>query len=121
MTTPESRAALNRRLNGYLQQIPDDDLKSFFRRHYKNRLFEPFAKGKPPYGPRPAPRRRPRDDEKLLPQQGLGGRAEGSSARRERTILQTILNYPQLLHDFHEEIERLPLLAASSSICPPSR
>ncbi|MFP6688365.1 MAG: DNA primase [Alphaproteobacteria bacterium] len=112
LTTPESRAALNRRLNGYLQQIPDDDLKSFFRRHYKNRLFEPFAKGKSPYGPRPAPRRRPRDDEKLLPQQGLGGRAEGSSARRERTILQTILNYPQLLHDFHEEIERLPLLAA---------
>jgi len=112
LTTPESRAALNRRLNGYLEQIPDNDLKLFFRRHYKNRLFEPFTKSKPHSGARPAPRRRPRDDEKLLPQQGLGGRAEGSSSRRERTILQTILNFPQLLHDFHEEIERLPLLAA---------
>jgi DNA primase len=112
LTTPESRASLNRRLNGYLEQIPDDDLKFYFRRHYKNRLFEPFTKSKSQRGPRPAPRRGPRDDEKLLPQQGLGGRAEGSSARRERTILQTILNFPELLHDFHEEVERLPLLAA---------
>ena len=112
LTTPESRAALNRRLNGYLEQIPDDDLKFYFRRHYKNRLFEPFTKSQAQRGMRPAPRRGPREDEKLLPQQGLGGRAEGSSARRERTILQTILNFPELLHDFHEEIERLPLLAA---------
>jgi len=112
LTTPESRAALNRRLNGYLEQIPDDDLKFYFRRHYKNRLFEPFTKSKSQRGPRPAPRRGPRDDEKLLPQHGLGGRAEGSSARRERTILQTILNFPELLLDFHEEIARLPLLAA---------
>ncbi|MDA0229325.1 MAG: DNA primase [Proteobacteria bacterium] len=112
LTTPESRAALNRRLNGYLEQIPDDDLKFYFRRHYKNRLFEPFTKSKSQRGPRPAPRRGPRDDEKILPQHGLGGRAEGSSARRERTILQTILNFPELLNDFHEEIERLPLLAA---------
>ena len=112
LTTPESRAALNRRLNGYLEQIPDDDLKFYFRRHYKNRLFEPFTKSKSQRGPRPAPRRGPRDDEKLLPQHGLGGRAEGNSARRERTILQTILNFPELLHDFHEEIARLPLLAA---------
>ena len=112
LMTPESRAALNRRLNGYLEKIPDDDLKFYFRRHYKNRLFEPFTKSQAPRRMRPALRRGPREDEKLLPQQGLGGRAEGSSARRERTILQTILNFPELLHDFHEEIERLPLLAA---------
>ena len=112
LMTPESRAALNRRLNGYLEKIPDDDLKFYFRRHYKNRLFEPFTKSQAPRRMRPALRRGPREDKKLLPQQGLGGRAEGSSARRERTILQTILNFPELLHDFHEEIERLPLLAA---------
>mgnify|MGYP001385991926 CR=1 FL=1 len=112
LMTPESRAALNRRLNGYLEQIPDDDLKFYFRRHYKNRLFEPFTKSQAQRGMRPALRRGPREDEKLLPQQGLGGRAEGNSARRERTILQTILNFPELLHGFHEEIERLPLLAA---------
>ena len=112
LATPESRAALNRRLSRYLEQIPDDDLKFYFRRHYKNRLFEPFARGKLRRGPRAELGRRPRDDEKLLPQHGLGGRAEGNSARRERTILQTILNYPALLHEFHEEIERLPLLSA---------
>jgi DNA primase len=112
LATPESRAALNRRLNLYLEQIPDDDLKFYFRRHYKNRLFEPFAKGKSRQAPRLDARRRPRDDEKLLPQQGLGERADGNSAHRERTILQTILNFPALLIEFHEEIGRLPLLAA---------
>ncbi|MDP6475126.1 MAG: DNA primase [Alphaproteobacteria bacterium] len=112
LATPESRAALNRRLNLYLEQIPDDDLKFYFRRHYKNRLFEPFVKSHLKRGPRLEPRRRPRDDEKLLPQHGLGKRGEGNSARRERTILQTILNFPALLIEFHEEIERLPLLAA---------
>ena len=112
VTTPESRAALNRRLNQYLAQIPDDDLKSFFRSHYRGRLFEPRARGKWGPGPRAAPRLRPREDEKVLPQHGLGGRAEGDSARRERTILQTVVNCPELLHEFHEEIERLPLLSA---------
>ncbi len=112
LATPESRAALNRRLNLYLEQIPDDDLKFYFRRHYKNRLFEPFTKSNLKRGPRLEPRRRPRDDEKVLPQHGLGERGEGNSARRERTILQTILNFPALLIEFHEEIERLPLLAA---------
>ena len=34
------------------------------------------------------------------------------AARRERTILQTVVNFPELLDEFHEEIERLPLLSA---------
>ena len=112
LATPESRAALNSRLNQYIGQIPDDDLKSFFRSHYRDRLFQFKSRGKWQPGPRPAPRRRPRDDEKLLPQHGLGGHAEGDSARRERTILQTVVNFPELLHECHEEIERLPLLSA---------
>jgi DNA primase len=111
LATPESRAALNRRLNAYLSQIPDEDLASFFRRHYRDRLFAPKMRRRWERGARPAPNRRPRDDEKLPPQLGLGGRAEGDSARRERTILQTAANFPELLHEFHEEIERLPLLA----------
>ena len=112
LTTPESRAALNRRLNQYLGKIPDDDLKVFFRSHYRGRLFEPKSRAKWEPGPRPVLRHRSRDDKKLLPQQGLGGRAEGDSARRERTILQTVVNFPELLDEFHEEIERLPLLSA---------
>jgi len=113
LTTPESRAALKRRLDGYLDQIPDGDLKFYFRRHYKNRLFEPFTKKfTARAGPRERPAKRPPENEKLIPQQGLGGHAEGNSAQRERTILQTILNFPALLQEFHEEIERLPLLAA---------
>ena len=118
LTTPESRAALNRRLNGYLEQIPDDDLKFYFRRHYKNRLYEPFSKIRSGtragqgWGARADQPRRPRDDEKLLPQHGLGARAEGNSAQREKEILQTVLRFPPLLHEFHEEIGRLPLLAA---------
>ena len=62
--------------------------------------------------PGTARRRRLRDDKKLLPQHGLGSRAQGDSARRERTILQTVVNFPTLLHEFHEEVERLPLLSA---------
>jgi DNA primase len=112
LTTPEARAALNRRLNGYLEQIPDGDLKFYIRRHYKTRLYEPFSKIGSGRKPHRETRRRARDDEKILPQQGLGGRAEGNSAHRERAILQTILKFPELLHEFHEEIGRLPLLAA---------
>ena len=100
LATPESRAALNRRLNQYLGQIPDEDLKGFFRSHYRNRLFETKSRSKWAPGPPPVPRHRPRDDKKLLPQQGLGGRAEGDSARRERTILQTVVNFPELLRVF---------------------
>jgi DNA primase len=114
ITSPEGRAALNRRLNTYLEQIPDDDLKFYFRRHYKNRLFEPFTKIRSGFRGRPEQLlRRPRDDDKLLPQQGLGGRAEGNSGHRERAILQTILKFPALLHEFHEEIGHLPLMAAN--------
>jgi len=112
LATPESRAALNRRLNQYLAQIPDDDLKGFFRRHYRSRLFQTKSREKWDPGTRPVHHRRAQDNKKLLPQHGLGGRAEGDSARRERTILQTVVNFPELLDEFHEEIERLPLLSA---------
>ncbi|MBT3928902.1 MAG: DNA primase [Rhodospirillaceae bacterium] len=112
LSTPEARAALNRRLNDYLEQIPDGDLKFYIRRHYKTRLYEPFSKVRSGWRAPPEQPRRPRDDEKVLPQQGLGGRADGNSTHRERAILQTILKFPALLHEFHEEIGRLPLLAA---------
>ncbi len=111
LVTPESRAALKRRLDGYLKQIPDDDLKFYFRRHYKNRLFEPFTKARLRQEPQSKLPRRERDNAKV-PRQGPGAHTEGSSEHRDRTILQTILRFPALLHEFHEEIERLPLLAS---------
>lgn len=105
LESPEQRAAVNRRLGAAIERIPDRDLQFYYQRHFRVRLYEGGTRqGRPAPS---APRQRP--EAKLVPQDGLGRTPQGNAARRERTTLQTVLNFPGLVHEFHEDLARFPL------------
>lgn len=109
---PESRASLNNRLNNYVEQIVDKDLKLYFRRYYRDLLYElPNKKpGFDKYGWQAKSNRA--EMTKVRVPKSISSQKKGQSSLRERTILQTILNFPELLSEFHEELERLHFMAA---------
>ncbi len=109
---PENRASLNHRLNNYVDKIVDKDLKLYFRRYYRDLLYE-LPDKKLAFDKRG---RRTKFDwaemTKAKAPKNISSQKQNQSSLRERTILQTILNFPELLSEFHEELERLPFIVA---------
>jgi DNA primase len=106
LDTPEAKAEIGRRLDQLVQAIPDRDLRFHYQRYFRQKLNErpmaraPFRAGRPVrFDPLREPGEKPPapvDDARL----------------RERTILQILLNYPEFLIEFGDEIALLELPSA---------
>ena len=106
LETPEARAEVGRRLDTLVKQIPDRDLRFHYQRHFRQKLNDSaFAAGrtKGPRGFKPGRPDRAREPKAPLP------KAADATRERERTILQTVLNFPYLLVEFGDEIALLEI------------
>ena len=104
LETPEVRARINRQLQEQIERIPDQDLRYRYLEDYRRRLRLPWQgrrQGAPP--PAFAP--------ELPVRRGaaLGPGPHGDPQPRERTLLQTLLDFPDLLIEQRETLAVLPL------------
>ena len=104
LETPEDRARVNKQLQEQIERIPDQDLRYRYLEDYRRRLRLPWQRrtqGGPPSTPTPeSPVRRGA---------ALGPGGHGSAHVRERTLLQTLLNFPALAVEQHETLAGLHL------------
>ena len=105
LDTPEARARVSKQLRDQVQRIPDRDLQNRY-------LFEEFwprlralAKAQWP-GNRAAP---VIAEVPLSKGEALGSGERGSAQRRERALLQTLLDFPDLLIEQSEPVANLHL------------
>ena len=103
LETPEARARINRQLQEQIERIPDQDLRYRYLEDYRRRLRLPWQgrkQGGPPstFAPEPPVRRGA----------ALGPGPQGDPQPRERTLLQTLLDFPDLLIEQSEALTVLP-------------
>ena len=104
LETPEARARISRQLQEQIERIPDQDLRYRYLEDYRRRLRLPGQRRKQG-GPPPA----------LAPElpvrrgAALGPGPQGDPQPRERTLLQTLLDFPDLLIEQREALAVLPL------------
>ena len=105
LDTPEARARVGKQLKDQVQRIPDRDLQNRY-------LFEEFwprlrelAKAQWP-GKRAAP---VIAEMPLSRGEALGSGMHGTAQPRERTLLQTLLDYPALIVEQQEALARIRL------------
>jgi len=101
LAEPEARARVNKRLSEHIQRIPDTDVRFYYQQHFRGRLSERIRAAR--WKPKEAGPPLPADN---APPPGAHMEASQSTAR-ERTVLQTILNFPSLITEFDEEIAAL--------------
>ena len=102
--TPEARARINRQLQEQIERIPDQDLRYRYLEDFRRRLRLPWQGRKqggapPTFAPEPPVRRGA----------ALGAGPQGDPQPRERTLLQTLLDFPDLLIEQGETLAVLPL------------
>ncbi len=101
MRTPEQRAQAEQRLAGQVERIPDRGLRYRYLIHFRVRLQErPKRKGAGRAGATDVP---------IARGEALGPRAAGTGHRLERTLLQTLLNFPELAVEECEALAALRL------------
>lgn len=101
LAEPEARARINKRLGEHIKRIPDADLRYYYQSHFRGRLSERIRPTR--WQPKDEGLPRPAND---TPPPGAGTET-GRSAARERTVLQTILNFPLLISENDEEVAAL--------------
>ena len=104
LDTPEARARVSKQLQDQIGRIPDRDLGYRYLEDFRRRLRLPW-RGRGQGGPQPfaAPESPVRRSEAL----GPGG--HGTAQVRERTLLQTLLDFPALVIEQHESLARIHL------------
>ena len=102
LDTPEARAATDKRLRERIARIPDRDLRFYYIGHFRRLLREPAAR-------RRDDRRAaaPVADAPVARGAALGPKARGTAHRRECTLLQTLLNFPELAVEQREALAGL--------------
>ena len=103
LDSPEARARINKELQDQIERIPDRDLGFRYREDFRQRLRLPWQRrgeGGPPafVAPEPPVRRGG----------ALGPGARGTPQPRERTLLQTLIDYPELLVEQREALAGFP-------------
>lgn len=110
LDTPERRAGFATDIRGVVEQIGDPQVKAFYERHYRARLDDMFSAGRRNFNnrftrsSRGGPRTR-----RLSPHHALGLGVVGTTERRERVLLATIIGHPCLLELFLEEFVSVEL------------
>jgi DNA primase len=108
--TPERRAAVEKGLMNRARTIADKQVQEYYLRDFRRRLREAFADFSPVAGAR---RRAPGGGvgaglglggaRRRLASDPLIGTQDGSAEARERVLVTTILNHPDLLNEIAEE------------------
>ncbi len=104
--TPERRAAVEKGLMARARAIADKNVQDYYVREFRRRLREAFADFSPVAGAR---RRTPGGGpwigagRQRLASDPLLGTEDGRAEARERVLVCTILNHPDLLEDVAEE------------------
>lgn len=109
LATPERRAALERDLDDRVGRIADRTVQGYYRRAFRDRLFELFRARRPARGGvpgrGPAGGHRGKWSAPLPPQPPLPPvSAEGAEALRRRILLATLISHPELLDDVAERL-----------------
>jgi DNA primase len=112
LDTPEGRAAVNRRLQGYLEQIAERDLRFYYQQHYRERLTarprqRPLRGRQPPPTFRSGAAMQTFQEDRLPALHTLPSQTDSAAGPRARTILQTLYNFPLLLGEFAEELAEI--------------
>ncbi|MCZ6721165.1 MAG: DNA primase [Proteobacteria bacterium] len=103
LETPERRAAALARMTSLTERIPNKDIRYQYRDEARKRMWEQGRSGRGT-GRARSPAARGLSSEDFL------RRVHGEAATdRERTILQTFLNFPMLLDEFSEEFSRFEI------------
>ena len=104
--TPERRAAVEKGLMNRARAIADKQVQDYYVRDFRRRLREAFADFSPVAGAR---RRGPGaglglgGTRRRLASDPLIGTEDGLAEARERVLVTTVLNHPDLLNDIAEE------------------
>ena len=105
LDTPEARARVGKQLRDQVKRIPDRDLQNRY-------LYEEFWPRLRALSQARQPGNRPRPVVAELPLsrgEALGSGAQGTALPRERTLLQTLLDFPELLIEQGESLSGLRL------------
>ena len=107
LDTPERQAGLKRDLQDLAGRIDDKTVRQFYLRAFNDRIFQCFLR----VGSRPGQRSRSgvRPPAETPLGNTLGSGTAGSSAPREKSLMQTLLNFPTLIGEFHEQLTTLEL------------
>ena len=104
-TTPERRAGVRQALFALADTIRDRSVRAYYRGHFAAQLDRAFGGGG---GPRARVRARTgRGGPRLRPADGPGVAPAGTAARRERALLATLLNHPEILGEVLETAAQL--------------
>ena len=108
LDTPERRALLRRSLGALTRSIGDRTVRAYYRDFFDGRVAEQLSRG----GRRTPSRATQRHGSKLQRRHGLGSGEQGSGAMRERLLLVTLLNHPEILGPVWEECQAFSPAAA---------
>ena len=119
-STPERRAALRRELFGMADEIRDETVREYYRGHFGALLERSFggaravrSEGRRRSGARSARLAGPlRPERRLAPTEGLGRGVDGSARRRERVLVATLLNHPEVVPNVLETAAGVELESA---------
>ena len=104
LDTPEARARVNKLLQDQIARIPDRDLGFRYREDFRQRLRLPWQGrgqgGSPSFIAAEAP---------VPTGNALGPGGQGTAQVRERTLLQTLLDFPALVIEQQETLARIRL------------
>tara|TARA_A100001037_G_scaffold290465_1_gene303360 strand:+ start:8790 stop:10649 length:1860 start_codon:yes stop_codon:yes gene_type:complete len=107
LDTPERRAGFAKDIRGVVERIGDAQVKAFYERHYRTRLDDMFSAGRRNSENRASRASRPsrggQRTRRLSPHHALGLGVVGTTERRERVLIATIVGHPGLLELFLEE------------------
>lgn len=122
--TPEARAGLQAALEARVEQIADKTVQSFYRDEMRGRIREAFGwnKKRAPFVPQ---LRRPGGGDRygrnarpggpssmeLASAQFRTGRAKPGAGMRERLLMATLINHPQLFEEQGESFAQIPFAA----------
>ena len=104
LETPEARARVSKQLQEQIERIPDQDLRYRYLEDYRRRLRLPWQgrkQGSPPSAFTPEP--------PVRLGAALGPGTQGDPQPRERALLQTLLDFPDLVIEQGETLAVLPL------------
>ena len=105
--TPERRAALESALNKLAERIGDDKVRTYYRQHFRDRLWQAFRRDRPARrGQQAAPR-----GTHSIP--GARQQAAVLEVATQEKLLATLALRPDLIAQHHETIAGLTLVAAA--------
>ncbi|MFN4089795.1 MAG: DNA primase [Alphaproteobacteria bacterium] len=110
--TPERRAALAARLREAAGRVGDPDVRAFYHNDFRARLSALFAPAAGRFGGKQGGWHGARQGGGPVPRAPLGGVARGVAlagrrSRVQQAVLATLLNHPDMIHEFGERLAAL--------------